>query len=234
MAKQVGSIIKEARKSAGLTQAELGEKIGVSAKVISKAEHDEKELTADQLKGIAEATGVDASTLLDEQEETAAEVVEEEAAAPEITDEELLTLFKSADPATQNAAVAALKGEKTQDANPMAAMMNMFGGMINQNAEGNNGDSSEQAKAYFANMANGENGEGANPMAAMMSMFGGMMGGQNGEGGENPMAAMMGGQGGEEGANPMAAMMSMFGGMMGGQSGETAEEGGGQEEKKEE
>ena len=48
---------------------------------------------------------------------------------------------------------------------------------------------------------------GQNPMAMLAAMMGSMMGG--GENGENPMAAMMGGEGGE-GQNPMA----MFAGMM--------------------
>ncbi len=69
--------------------------------------------------------------------------------------------------------------------------------------------------------------QNANPMAAMMSMFSGMMGGENAEGGENPMAAMMsnfgGGENAEGGENPMAAMMGMFSGMMGGENAEGGE-----------
>jgi len=105
-----------------------------------------------------------------------------------ITDEELLELFKSADPDKQNAALAALKGEAPQGANPMAAMMSMFGGMMGGGqAEGGEdgagqaegGDNSEQAKAFFANMMGGGNGEGGGgfDMSSLMSMFGGMMGG---------------------------------------------------------
>ena len=147
MAKQDGAKIKEARAAAGLSQKELAEKAGcVTATDISKAERDLKELTPEQLEAVAQALGVTQESLTD--------------APPVLSDAEieLLNLYKSADPDTQNAAAAVLKGETAQDANPMAAMMGMFSGMIGGgNAEG------------------GEGGE--NPMAGMMSMFGGMMGG---------------------------------------------------------
>ena len=165
MAKQDGAKIKEARVAAGLSQKALAEKAGcVTATDISKAERDLKELTPEQLEAVAQALGVTPESLTD--------------APPVLSDEELelLKLYKSADPDTQNAAAAVLKGEKAQDSNPMAAMMSMFGGMMG------GGD------------AGGEGGE--NPMAGMMSMFSGMMGGGNAEGGENaggdnPMAGMM-------------------------------------------
>ena len=158
MSKQTGALIKEARTAAGLSQKALAEKVeGLSASTLGKAERGEKELTPQQLKAIAEATGVAPETLMAE--------------APEIktlTDEEILELYKSADPETKNAAVSMLKGEKPQGGD----MMSMFAGMMGG--------------------AGGEGGEGGdNPMAGMMSMFSGMMGGAGGEGGEggdNPMA----------------------------------------------
>ena len=66
MAKKVGTLIKEARTAAGLTQAALAKKVkGVSASDISQAEHGEKELTQAALKEIAKATGVTQKSLLD-------------------------------------------------------------------------------------------------------------------------------------------------------------------------
>lgn len=65
MAKKVGTLIKEARTAAGLTQEALAKKVdGVTASDISKAEHNEKELTKDQLKQIAKACGVTQASLL--------------------------------------------------------------------------------------------------------------------------------------------------------------------------
>ena len=56
--KKVSTLIKEARVSAGLTQEQLARKIaGLSASDISLAERGKKELTQDQLKKIAKATG---------------------------------------------------------------------------------------------------------------------------------------------------------------------------------
>ena len=202
MAKQDGAKIKEARAAAGLSQKALAEKAGcVTATDISKAERDLKELTPEQLEAVAQALGVTPESLTD--------------APPVLSDEELelLKLYKSADPDTQNAAAAVLKGEKAQDSNPMAAMMSMFGGMMGGGDAGGEGGENPMA----AMMGGGEGGE--NPMAGMMSMFSGMMGGGNAEGGENA-----------GGDNPMAGMMSMFGGMMGGGEKKEAPE----EDKKEE
>ncbi len=65
-AKKVGTLIKEARTKAGLTQEQLARKVkGLSATDVSKAERGEKELTQEQLKAIAKATGVTQKSLLD-------------------------------------------------------------------------------------------------------------------------------------------------------------------------
>lgn len=65
-AKKVGALIKEARTKAGLTQEQLAKKVaGCSAADIGKAERGEKELTQEQLKAIAKATGVTQKSLLD-------------------------------------------------------------------------------------------------------------------------------------------------------------------------
>lgn len=65
MASKVGTLIKEARTAADLTQEELARKIsGLSASDISKAERGEKTLTQEQLKKIAKATGVTQASLL--------------------------------------------------------------------------------------------------------------------------------------------------------------------------
>ena len=63
--KSVGTLIKEARAAAGLTQAQLAEKAGnVTAAEISRAERGEKELSQAVLKAIAKATGITQSSLL--------------------------------------------------------------------------------------------------------------------------------------------------------------------------
>ena len=65
MAKKVGTLIKEARTAAGLTQEQLARKIkGLSAAELGKAESGEVELTQAFLKEIAKATGVTQASLL--------------------------------------------------------------------------------------------------------------------------------------------------------------------------
>ena len=65
-AKNVGTLIKEARTNAGLSQAALAEQIdGLSASDVGKAERGEKELTQAMLKAIAKATGVTQKSLLE-------------------------------------------------------------------------------------------------------------------------------------------------------------------------
>ena len=65
MGKKVGALIKEARTGAGMTQEQLARKVkGLTASDISKAERGEKDLTRDQLKMIAKATGVTQTSLL--------------------------------------------------------------------------------------------------------------------------------------------------------------------------
>ena len=63
--KNVGTLIKEARTEAGLTQEQLARRIaGLSANDISLAERHQKNLTQDQLKQIAKITGVTPASLL--------------------------------------------------------------------------------------------------------------------------------------------------------------------------
>ena len=66
MASKVGTLIKEARKAAGLTQEKLAKKVGggLTATDIGKAERGELTLTIAMLKKIAKATGVTQASLV--------------------------------------------------------------------------------------------------------------------------------------------------------------------------
>ncbi|MBR0377865.1 MAG: helix-turn-helix domain-containing protein, partial [Lachnospiraceae bacterium] len=232
MSKNSGALIREARLSAGMTQVELANAVeGISASTISKAERGVRELKPEQLQKIADATGVTYESLLVCKDETAVcetetvEAAETTEATPEteetvtaeaearLTDEEkeVLDLYNSADAEQQKEAEATLKGDKQQAQvqNPMAMLAGMLGGMMGNNANGENGANP------MAAMMGGEGSEGQNPMAMLAGMLGGMMGNSaNGENGANPMAAMMGGEG-SEGQNPMAMLAGMLGGIMG-------------------
>lgn len=62
----IGDQIKAAREKAGMTQTELGEKIGVSGVAIMRYEKGTRQPRADQLHRIAAAFGVPLHVLLDE------------------------------------------------------------------------------------------------------------------------------------------------------------------------
>ncbi len=115
MAKKVGTLIKEARTGAGFTQEQLARKIkGLSASDISKAERGEKDLTQDQLKAIAKATGVTQKSLLD-----ASKGKKTSSSSPSSSgktsikvtaaEKRLVELYRQADSKTRSAAVKMLK-----------------------------------------------------------------------------------------------------------------------------
>ena len=117
MAKKVGTLIKEARTGAGLTQEQLAKKIsGLSASDISKAERGEKDLTQEQLKAIAKATGVTQKSLLEAAKgktSSSGKTSSGSSSSVQLTGDEkkLLTLYRKADEDTRAEALRVLKGE---------------------------------------------------------------------------------------------------------------------------
>lgn len=121
MANKVGPLIKEARTAAGLSQEALAKKIeGLSSGDVGKAERGEKELTQDQLKAIAKATGVTQKSLLEAAKASTYGTAKTSTSKPaakndfELTSAEkkLVELYRAADSETKKAAVKLLKGEK--------------------------------------------------------------------------------------------------------------------------
>ena len=113
-AKRVGTLIKNARLDAGLTQEQLARKVrGCSANDISRAERGEKELTADQLKQIAKATGVTQKSLLDAAKGTSSSArsgaltVSMKVTA---TEKRLVELYRAADSDSKKNALKLLRG----------------------------------------------------------------------------------------------------------------------------
>lgn len=123
-AKKVGQLIKAARTAAGLTQEQLARKVkNCAAADISKAERGEKELTADQLKQIAKATGVTQKSLLDAAKgsaSSASSALKPPAGANTVsikvtsTEKKLVQLYRAADSQTKKEVMAALKGETAE------------------------------------------------------------------------------------------------------------------------
>lgn len=70
---KLGDLIKQARTNAGLTQEKLAKAVGgITANDISKAERGDSELTQEQLKKIAKATGVTQASLINASKGTTA------------------------------------------------------------------------------------------------------------------------------------------------------------------
>jgi len=158
-----------------MSQTKLAEAVeGVSVSDISKAERGQKELTPEQLRAIAEATGVAPESLTG-----AAEMVPVEDASPDkiaevpvetnkatasdtqITvtltsaEKELLDSYKAADVWKQKAVLFLLKGEKPQ----MQEIMALLAGLMAKNS--------------------GE--KGANPLAGIINGIKGKMGASAGD-----------------------------------------------------
>lgn len=121
-AKKVGTLIKEARTAAGLSQAALAALVdGVSASDIGKAEHGEKQLSQAALKAIAKATGVTQKSLLDAAKKSSSTTSAKGSSTSSKKSDEikltaaektLINAYRKADADTQKAALKLLKGEK--------------------------------------------------------------------------------------------------------------------------
>lgn len=133
MAKKVGTLIKEARTEAGLTQEQLARKVkGVSASDISKAERGELDLTQSALKEIAKATGVTQASLINaakgssSSKKTSSTAKKTASSSKKTTsssskasmkvsstEKKLVELYRKADSDTKKAAMNILKGESS-------------------------------------------------------------------------------------------------------------------------
>jgi transcriptional regulator with XRE-family HTH domain len=93
MAKEIGTLIREMRKAAGMSQMKLAEKIGVSYQQVQKYEKGASKLNVPRLMQIAEVFGVPVTAFL---EEPAGKVAEAHAPYQSLSDEEakLLMLFR--------------------------------------------------------------------------------------------------------------------------------------------
>ena len=115
-AKKVGTLIKEARTNAGLTQEQLARRIsGLSASDISMAERGKKELTQAQLKQIAKITGVTQASLLNAAKGSTAKKTSSAGTKTmkvTATEKKLVELYRKADTDTKKAALNMLKGDE--------------------------------------------------------------------------------------------------------------------------
>ena len=114
--KKLGNLIKEARTEAGFTQEQLARKIaGLSATDISEAERGLKDLTQEQLKRIAKATGVTQASLLNAAKGSSARKTTAAKTSMQVTAAErrLVELYRKASTDERKDALKALKGESS-------------------------------------------------------------------------------------------------------------------------
>ena len=125
-AKKVGTLIKEARTQADLTQEQLARKIsGLTASDISLAERGKIDLTQAQLKQIAKITGVTQASLLNAAKNTTTKKTTSTSKSTTKTttaskttsikvtasEKKVIELYRAADSDTRKDVVKLLKGE---------------------------------------------------------------------------------------------------------------------------
>ena len=131
--KKVGTLIKEARTEAGLTQEQLARKIsGLSASDISAAERHQKSLTQDQLKAIAKATGVTQASLLNAAKGTSAKKSTGSKSSMQVTatEKKLVELYREADSDTKKKALQVLKGQNSLTDDILGTLLDSVTDMI--------------------------------------------------------------------------------------------------------
>ena len=124
--KKVGTLIKEARTEAGLTQEQLARRIsGLSAGDISLAERHQKNLTQDQLKQIAKITGVTQTSLLEAAKGSTAKKPAGSKSSMQVTAAErtLVELYRAADADTRKDALKVLKGQDSLTEDILESLM---------------------------------------------------------------------------------------------------------------
>ena len=150
--KKVGTLIKEARTGADLTQEPLARKIsGLSASDISLAERGQKELTQAQLKQIAKITGVTQASLINaakgtaSSKSTSAKKTTEKTSATKkasassaakssmqvtAAKKKLVELYRKADADTRKEALKVLKGEEDGTENLLEDILETVQGLL--------------------------------------------------------------------------------------------------------
>ena len=113
--KKLGTLIRQARTGADLTQEQLARKIpGLSASDISEAERGLKDLTQEQLKKIAKATGVTQASLLEAakgSKKTTSSTASKTTMKVTATEKRLVEYYRNASTEDRKQALKILKGD---------------------------------------------------------------------------------------------------------------------------
>lgn len=187
-AKKLGTLIKEARTKKGLTQAQLGSAVGMSAQEISRAERGEYEPSEAQLKAIAKATGVTQKSLLEAAKGTSAKPASSKpasskpAASPKLTadEKELLELYRKADEQTKESAKKLLEEGAEQTGGLLANLLggggggNILGSLLGGGSNNSNQNNSGGSGSLLGSLLGGGGAGGS----FLSSLLGGVLGGK--------------------------------------------------------
>ena len=187
-ANKLGTLIKEARTKKGLTQAQLGSAVGMSAQEISRAERGEYEPSEAQLKAIAKATGVTQKSLLEAAKGTSAKpasskpAASKPAASPKLTadEKELLELYRKADEQTKESAKKLLEEGAEQTGGLLANLLggggggNILGSLLGGGSNNSNQNNSGGSGSLLGSLLGGGGGGGS----FLSSLLGGVLGGK--------------------------------------------------------
>ncbi len=187
-AKKLGTLIKEARTKKGLTQAQLGSAVGMSAQEISRAERGEYEPSEAQLKAIAKATGVTQKSLLEAAKGTSAKpasskpAASKPAASTKLTadEKELLELYRKADEQTKESAKKLLEEGAEQTGGLLANLLggggggNILGSLLGGGSNNSNQNNSGGSGSLLGSLLGGGGGGGS----FLSSLLGGVLGGK--------------------------------------------------------
>lgn len=187
-AKKLGTLIKEARTKKGLTQAQLGSAVGMSAQEISRAERGEYEPSEAQLKAIAKATGVTQKSLLEAAKGTSAKpasskpAASKPAASPKLTadEKEMLELYRKADEQTKESAKKLLEEGAEQTGGLLANLLggggggNILGSLLGGGSNNSNQNNSGGSGSLLGSLLGGGGGGGS----FLSSLLGGVLGGK--------------------------------------------------------
>ena len=206
--KKVGTLIKQARTDAGLTQEQLARKVsGCSAADLGKAERGEKELTQDQLKQIAKATGVTQKSLIDAAKGTSSAkpaakkpASSSSASTGSLTanEKKLITLYRKADAKTKKATMELLEEGAEETGNILSSLLGGSGnaGNILGSLLGGSGSGSGSGVGNLLGTLLGGSGSSSGSSSSGGNLLGTLLGGASSLLGKREMPE------GEEGDKP--------------------------------
>ena len=182
MAKNVGTLIREARTAAGLSQAALAKQVGnLTSADLSKAERGEKSLTAAQLKQLAKILGIAQTTLLNAPEGGVSSGSSSSSSSSSSnslklskTEKELILLYRAANDETRKKVLELLTPQNA--GNDLAnVLISALGG---GNANGANGGAD-----LLGSLLGGSSGSSGNASSGG-SLLGSLLGGGSSAGGD--------------------------------------------------